>query len=195
MIRIALDSDQLPELSAQVDFLITYSDLVHDAAAWEAEHAGRQCLYIDRGLGDPAGKATIIDVERGAHVPANIPRWYDEKAAAKLSYLTYYCDRSTLPQVQAVIGGRHMWRWIAVLDGTVAIAGFVPWQSPDLIQVLGAPQLGVHADLSLVMSPSWHPAPPAPKLASAMVHIQDAARNAVQAGSELTVAADYLRQI
>jgi hypothetical protein len=195
MIRLAIDSDNLADLTADVDFIITYSDLVHDAAAFEAEHPGRQCVYIDRGNGDPGDKATIIDVETGAYNPSHLSGWYDAKAAAKLAYLTYYCNRATLPAIQAVIGGRHMWRWIAVLDGTIAIAGFVPWQSPDLIQLLGAPQLGVHADLSLVLSPSWHPAPPAPKLASAMMHIQDAGRDASKAASELAAAVNYLRQI
>lgn len=195
MIRLAIDSDNLADLTADVDFIITYSDLIHDRAAFEAEHPGRQCVYIDRGNGDPEDKATIIDVETGAHTTSSLPGWYDRKAAAKHAYLTYYCDRSTLPAVQSVIGGRHMWRWIATLDGTLAIPGFIPWQSPDLIQILGEPRLGVHADLSLVLSPSWRPAPPAPKLASAMVHIQDAARDASKVASELAAAVNYLRQI
>lgn len=159
IIRTALDSDQLDALNQPVDFVITYSDLVHDAAAFEELHKGKQVVYIDRKNGDPGNKATIIDVEPGCYAPHEIPAWYDHKAAAKLPYLTHYSDRSDLPSVHAAIGSRHMWRWVATLDGTLAIPGFVPLQGPDLVQLIGADRVGVHADFSLVLSPSWRPAP------------------------------------
>lgn len=195
MIRLAVDSDNLSDLAVPVEFIITYSDLVTDPEAWEAEHTGRQCLYIDRGTGDPGNKASIIDVEFHAYTVADLAAWYDRKAAAKIPYLTWYASRNTIAPIQAVIGGRHMWRWVATLDGTVAIAGFPVWESPDLVQILGAPQLGVHVDLSLVLSPSWHPAPMDPKLAAAEVALQDGARGIVAAGDKLHTVMTLLRAL
>lgn len=186
-IRIALDSDDLSVFGAPCDFILTYSDLVHDGVAFAAEHPGKQIEYIDRGMGDPGGKATIIDVETGAHTVASIPAWYDAKAAKHLPYLTYYCNRSTLPGVQAVIGSRHMWRWIATLDGTVAVHGFSPLQGPDLVQCTPAVHLGFHADLSLVLSPSWHPAPVSTHLGAAVLAAQNAGRDIAGAAAALAV--------
>lgn len=157
-IRVALDSDDLGSLFHPVDIIMTYSDLVHDRVAFEAEHKGKTVVYIDRKAGDPDGKASIVDVEPGCYAPFEVAAWYDHKAAAKVPYLTHYSDRNDLPAITAGIGGRHMWKWVATLDGTVGINGFVPLQAPDIVQCLPAAKVGIHADLSLVLSPSWHPA-------------------------------------
>lgn len=168
IIRTALDSDQLDVFGHPVDFVFTYSDLVHDAATFEAQHKGKQVVYIDRKLGDPGDKASIIDVEFGAYQPHEVPEWYDRKAAAKVPYLTHYSDRNDLPAIHAAIGSRHMWRWVATLDGTIGIAGFVPLQGPDIVQIANQNMLGFHADFNLVLSPSWHPAPLSEHMAAAI---------------------------
>jgi hypothetical protein len=168
---------------------------VHDPAQFEAAHTGKQCIYIDRGMGDPQDKASIIDVEFHAYTVADLPGWYDRKAAAKVPYLTWYASRNTIAPIQAVIGGRHMWRWVATLDGTLAISGFPVWQSPDLVQILGSGQLGVHVDLSLVLSPSWHPAPADPRVHAAITALQEGGREVALAGDKLHTVMTLLRAL
>jgi hypothetical protein len=194
-IRIALDSDELSVFSAPCNIILVYSDLIDDAAGFERAHPGKQVAYIDRGMGDPGNKATVADVERYALRVADLAEWYDRKAAARLPYLTYYCDRSTLGSVQAVIGGRHMWRWIATLDGTIAIPGFVPLQGPELVQCLPSSMIGIHADLSLVLSPSWRPSPVSEDLAAALAGCQNTARDLASAAAALAAVQAKLRQL
>jgi hypothetical protein len=195
MIRTALDSDDLSAFSPHVDFILTYSDLVPDAAAFEAEHKGQRVVYLDRGNGDPGDKATIIDVERGTYNPSHVPAWYDYKAARKLPFLTYYCQRSTVAAVQAVIGGRHMYRHIATLDGSLNVPGFTLFESPDLVQAFPAAMLGIHADLSLVFCPTWRPAEPTAELAKALITTQDIARDLANAAAGANILAALIRSV
>jgi hypothetical protein len=177
VIRTALDSDDLSVFKPPADFILTYSDLVIDAAAFEREYPGVQVVYIDRGIGDPDDKATIIDAETGAYRTDQVAEWYDRKAAKKAAYLTYYANRSNLLAIEADIGGRHMYRWVATLDGTIVIPGFSPLRGPDLVQTTSAAQLGFHADFSLVLNPGWHPSPDNPKLAQMNTIAADASRD------------------
>jgi hypothetical protein len=177
MIRTAIDSDDLSQLNPPATFGLVYSDLVTDAAALEREHGGKQLVYIDRGMGDPDNKASIIDVETGAYRPADVPGWYDRKTAAHVAYLTYYANRGNHLTVEAALAGRHMFRWIATLDGTIVVAGFAPLAGPDLVQTTGAAQLGLHADFSLVLNPGWHPSPADPSIAQMKTIAADASRD------------------
>jgi hypothetical protein len=185
-IRTALDSDDLSVFDPPADFILTYSDLVVDAAAFEREHPGRQVVYIDRGSGDPSNKATIIDVEPGAYRTDQVAEWYDRKTAARMAYLTYYANRSNLLAIEADIGGRHMFRWVATLDGTIVIPGFSPLRGPDLVQTTPAAQLGFHADFSLVMNPGWHPSPDNPKIAQMNTIAADASRDLTMVAGRLS---------
>jgi hypothetical protein len=151
MIRLAL-----PNSAA---FLLAYTDAVPDLPALQKQHPNSVVLLIDRGLGDPGKRATLIDIEQHAEMPSALPSWYDERAALGHQFLTAYCNRDTLPAVNAAGGGRHVWHWVATLDGTAHIDGYPPLQGPALVQILGAGQLGIHADLSLVLEDAWHPAP------------------------------------
>jgi hypothetical protein len=195
MIRTALDSDQLDAFSAGTDFIITYSDLVNDAGAFESRHPLAQVVYIDRGQGDPGYKASIIDVETGLFQPDHIPGWYDAKVKARIPFLTFYCNRSSVASCQAVLGGRHMWEWIATLDGTMAIAGYTPLFSPALIQVAGSNMTGIHADFSLVLSPSWHPTPSPQRLAAALNTVEAAARSAATVAGDLNSVMGTLKSL
>lgn len=159
MIRTAIDSDDLTVFTYPADFILTYSDLVTDPAAFGAAHPSAQVVYIDRGLGDPGGKASIADVETGALSPADVPGWLDRKAAAGVQYLTVYMNRANRAAVDAAAGNRRPFRWVATLDGTLAIAGLTPLRAPSLVQFAGEQQTGIHADLSLVFNPGWHPSP------------------------------------
>lgn len=176
MVRIMLDTDNLADLDGRFELLATYSDLVPDTAALaglRARFPDSEIVLIDRGLGDPTGQASIADIEPGALGAGALPRWVAEKKAAGIRYLTGYCDRDNLPGVEAI--ARHqIWHMVATLDGTCHIAGFTPMRGPAVVQILGEQQLGVHADLSLVLEDGWHPrdqpaaeaaqpaAPPAP---------------------------------
>jgi hypothetical protein len=193
MIRTALDSDMPGDMTGNVDFLLTYSDLVTDPAGYERQRPAQQVVYIDRGLGDPDNKATIIDIERGALTVEHLPDWYDAKVRARLPFLTYYCNRSTIASVMAVMGGRHMYRWIATLDGTVAVAGFTPMQSPDLVQILPASSIGIHADLSLILCETWRPTMPASRVTHALLQLQDAARAIAPVAAQIVAAENVIR--
>lgn len=186
MIRTALDSDSLLAFGIQVDFALTYSDLVTDPAGFEAEHPRKQVVYIDRGNGDPGNKASIIDVETGAHRIADIAPWYDHKAAAHVAYLTFYVNRSNLLAAEAAVGGRHMFRWLATLDGTIVIPGFTPLVGPDLVQIAGASATGVHADFSLVLNPGWHPSPQPDHIAQAGMVAGNVSRDLAAAAGQLS---------
>jgi hypothetical protein len=177
MIRTALDSDQLNVFTPAVNFILTYSDLVTDPAEFEHVNIDKQVIYIDRGMGDPDNKASVIDAETGAFRYDQVAGWYDKKASSHVAYLTYYCDRSGVASVEANLAGRRMYRWIATLDGTVHIAGFAPLAGPDLVQIANAAMLGIHADFSLVMNPGWHPSPADPALAQMITLAKDASRD------------------
>ena len=161
MIRAMLDSDDLAALGHVTPLIATYADLFPTHAALHgflASHPGQQVVLIDRALGDPLGVASVLDIEAHADGVGKLPGWYDRQHGRGIHYLTAYCDRSTLPAVIQAGGHRHVYHWVATLDGTVVIGGFAPLAAPAAVQCLGEAQLGVHADLSLVLEDQWHPA-------------------------------------
>lgn len=183
MIRLAFDSDDLAALPNSAPFLLTYSDIVPDLAPLLAQHPHSRIILIDRGLGDPGTRATVADVESGALTIADIPHWYDEHHAAGRENLTIYTDRNNLPSSITALAGRPAFHWVATLDGTVHVDGFTPLVGPALVQILGENQLGIHADLSLVLRDDWWPVPPAREpavvaadLATAQTWNQDVAK-------------------
>jgi hypothetical protein len=194
-IRTALDSDDWGDINVAVDFLLAYSDQVPDSLTFERAHPNHQVVYIDRGHGDPGFKASIGDFESGALQIDQVASWYDAKAKAKVAFLTHYSDRSNLASITAHLGGRNMYRWVATLDGTVNISGFVPMVGPDLVQTTPASMLGIHADLSLVMNPGWHPTPKPSQLASAQATLSDAQRDLTATAGRLSVVASTLNAI
>jgi len=155
-IRFMIDTDDLSVLTDHVQLQATYSDLVTDPATLAGKFPHSIIIYIDRGLGDPGDKATIFDVERGALTVAQAVNEYDRKHAQGIRELTVYCDRSTLPAVNAAFGARQVYRWVATLDGTAHIDGHKPLESPAAVQCLSAAMLGIHADGSLVFQDGWH---------------------------------------
>ena len=161
MIRTMLDSDDLAALGHVTPLIATYADLFKTHAeleALKAAHPGQQVVLIDRARGDDLGVASVLDIEAGAEGPAALPKWYDRQHGRGIRYLTAYCDRHMLAAVIQAGGHRHVYHWVATLDGTLVIAGFAPLAAPAVVQCLGEAQLGVHADLSLVLEDQWHPA-------------------------------------
>jgi hypothetical protein len=199
MIRLMLDTDQpallLTAAFPRAPIVATYADLVDaptlgklDAAHWD------QVLLIDRGLGDLTGRASVLDVEAKARTPGDAPGWYDQQHAKGVRYLTVYCDQDNLPAVNAAMGARDFWRWIARDDGICWIPGRTPGHAPAAIQTTNSAQLGFHADLSLVFKDNWNPAP-APSAPNVPQAVKTAADHLAQIAGELAATQQLLRQV
>lgn len=156
-VRFMLDSDNLSDLDPVAELLATYSDLVPDAKAFRQKFPDNTVILIDRGLGDPSGEATVFDIERGALTIPQAVAEYDRKHAAGVDYLTGYVDRANLDAFNQAFGDRHVYRWIATLDGTSHIQGLRALHAPAAIQCLPESDLGIHADGSLVFEDYWNP--------------------------------------
>lgn len=104
--------------------------------------------------GDPS-TGDCLDIERFDATPEDIPGWAHARQAAGISNLATYCNRDTFPAVQQVCqaNGLALYHWIATLDGTLLIPGYVPWQGPAAVQFTNTGQ----TDVSLVYEDSWHP--------------------------------------
>ena len=159
MLRIMLDTDDLHALRNDVQLLATYADLVSDPAALRREYPAQTIVFIDRGQGDPNNEASIIDVETGLYKPSDVPEWLRRKERDGIEYRTVYCNRSTLPEVDAVTSGMSYYRWTATLDGTCFIDGYKALDGPAAVQILDAAHVGVHVDMSIVLEDGWHPTP------------------------------------
>lgn len=157
MIRFMIDTDDLSKLTQHAEILATYADLVPNLAALQAKYPASKIVLIDRGLGDPEGKATIFDIEPGALTIAQAVAKYDDAKSRGLDYLTAYHDRAEANAVKAGFGDRKPWHWYATLDGTAHITGYNPLMGPAVIQVLASNSLDYRADGSLVFEDGWHP--------------------------------------
>lgn len=151
MPRLLLDSDQLSVLTGPDCAgcqIATYADLVTPGLV---ELAGGRLVVIDRGQGDPLGRATVADIEPGVlSVEAGvvlIRQWLAEGRQG----VTAYHDRSLDTQVTGALGNTECFRWISTLDGTMRPD--VP--RADVVQFAGAGELGFHADASIVWNPAW----------------------------------------
>lgn len=180
-IRVMLDTDTPTQLAVQAELLATYADL-HTPQLEQlllGRHSG--VVWIDRGLGDPANVATVLDVEAHSAGATAVPSWLDRQVSLGHRGAAVYCNRSTLDQVNTEAGQRPFRHWIARLDGIATVPGFTPGRTPAAVQVMGAAALGFHADLSLVYADDWHPtfmAPVPPSTAEAIVKALAAIKSA-----------------
>ena len=156
-IRTMLDTDVLSALDGDFELLATYSDLVPNLAELEAKFPDSRIILIDRGLGDPTGKASVADIETGALTIADVPGWLDRKESEGVEFRTIYEFRAEFDQIQAAAGHRSFYHWVATLDGTEFVSRFKALHGPAAIQILPSSKLGVHADLSLVFEDGWNP--------------------------------------
>lgn len=158
---LMFDSDQ-PEVLLATGLLgvrvATYADLLTPTLV---KQFGPRLVAIDRGLGDPLGLATVADVESHADSIARgvalVRQWITEKRPTP----AVYHDRADWPAVTAALGTTMCRHWVATLDGTASPGG----QRPSVVQILGANQVGFHADLSIVWDESFHPLPAASQAA------------------------------
>lgn len=115
-------------------------------------HYGPGKVFIDVTGGLPNG-AMWLDVERGDASAADVPGWLDERA--RYGEGGIYCNRDTLPSVEAAAGDRPHWLWVATLDGTLDVP--LPPGAGHLVAVQAFPAtwLPVHADLSVVTDAAY----------------------------------------
>ena len=150
---VLFDSDE-PAVLLQASLagcrVATYADL---ATAALVKELGPRCIWIDRGHGDPLGIATVVDIEPGLYTVANGVAKVLQMVAEKRPTPAVYHDRNDWAAVTAALHGASVRHWVATLDGTC-----LPLASrPAAVQILGAKQVGFHADLSIVWDDTWHP--------------------------------------
>lgn len=151
MTAVMFDSDTpdlLLKVSAPGQRLATYTDLLTPAFITAA---GDRLVGIDRGHGDPHGKAVVVDIERGLYTPQSGAQRIRELVAAGGRQVTAYCNRSNYAAVDQALGGLHVHHWVSTLDGTLVPAG----EHEVAVQFAGAAQLGFHADISIVWNDQW----------------------------------------
>lgn len=156
MVSVMFDSDEPDILLAtglQGCRVATYADLLTPALVVQF---GPRLVAIDRGLGDRLGLATVVDIEPNAdsiaRAAALIRQWTTERRPSP----TAYHDRAIWGQVNTAVAGTGCHHWVATLDGTASPDGM----RPSVVQILGANQVGFHADLSIVWDESFHPLAP-----------------------------------
>jgi hypothetical protein len=108
--------------------------------------------------GDPT-RGNALDVETGDATPAMAPAWWDHRHVAGVPQLAVYCNRSTLPEVLAAMGGRQFFLILATLDGSIPAE--YEGRRVDAVQFAGAQLTGGHWDATLVWNDAWLPSPPA----------------------------------
>lgn len=153
MPNVMFDSDE-PAVLEQVALagcrVATYADL---ATPDLVKALGPRCVWIDRGHGDHLGIATVVDIEPGLYTVAAGVAKLLQMIAEKRPQPTAYHDRNDWAAVTAALHGTQVHHWVATLDGTC-----LPLASrPAAVQILGAKQVGFHADLSIVWDDTWHP--------------------------------------
>jgi len=124
---------------------------LHDVKQrWPNAKHVRINVNADPGLGD------CLDVETGDATPDHVDGWARARLAAgvPMENLAVYCNRSTLPAVQAATSLK-LFHWVATLDGTLTIEGYKPWVAPAAVQFVSIP--GLNVDVSLVYESAWHP--------------------------------------
>lgn len=154
-LRFACDSDNLADLVG-TDVVLTYSDLVKTAdelQALERRFPGSEIGLFDRGLGDPTGQATIIDVERGARSAADVPHFLQEKTGQGWANPTVYLLPSSLGDVERAAGGAGWWRMFASFGAGLS----VPGHPLAMVQFIDSTRIGAHIDLTVIHNPHWHP--------------------------------------
>lgn len=157
MTGVLFDSDQPAVLEMALLAgcrVATYSDLATPALV---KALGARCIWIDRGHGDPLGLATVVDIEPGLYTVANGVARFRQFVSERRPTPAVFHDRNDWPAITSALTGVPARHWVATLDGTCSPEG----QHPAAVQIIGAAQLGFHADLSIVWDDTWHPLPAA----------------------------------
>jgi len=184
-IRVMLDTNDLSALDPACELLATYSDLVPNPAELESKFPHSRIILIDRGLGDPSGKASVADIETGALTIQDVPGWLDRKKTEGIDFRTIYESRGEFDAIAAAAGHRSFWHWVATLDGTAFINRFKALHGPAAVQILPSSKLDYHADLSLVFEDGWNPTRPSLNRSGLRREVNAAISSASSAVSDL----------
>lgn len=105
-------------------------------------------VWIDV-LGNAPNSCSWLDVESGDATPGHVPGWLDLRNQPGNQGI--YCNRATLPAVNAAAAGRPYNVWIATLDGNPFPV--LPAVSGQLVavQAIPASMLGFNADMSVIV--------------------------------------------
>ena len=126
----------------------TYADLLTPEIV---AHFGARLAVIDRGHGDPLNKAHIVDCESGADTLQQSADKLHQWTAEGRPYVTAYANRSTQPQLKALLGTLEPFWWVATLDGTMNVGD----NYTALVQFAGEAAIGKHVDVSIVYHTGW----------------------------------------
>jgi hypothetical protein len=154
--RLACDSDNVSAL-VQTPLVFTYADLFRteqELQNLKARFPLSRVKLIHRGLGDPLGKATIVDIEHGALTMKQGEQFMRQWVAEKRPFPTAYFNRSEMSAIDSALKDlKGWWRWIATLDGTMR----VPQHPNAMVQFANAAMAGTHVDMSIVYWPQYEP--------------------------------------
>lgn len=158
MTRIAGDSTTLGNVPDAADVVLYYVNGLYAAteAGVAKRYPGKVLVGIDVNATSP-DKGAVLDVEKGDATPADAPGWLQKRRkAVPDGPATVYCNRSTLPEVEAACTAAKLTvakdylLFVATLDGTLYTGPGVA-----LCQVW---DFGSY-DLSVIWDDGWHPAP------------------------------------
>jgi hypothetical protein len=148
----AYDSTQPWLIPLEAPAVLIYADGLYkwsEASVKRLAHCRYRHITV---LGDPA--ANICDVETGDVRPAQAPEflrgWRNLHPTGSPG--TIYCNRSTLPAVQAACQGLEFNVWLATLDGSRPLSIAPPGR---LVAVQYQGGAAAPYDLSVVWDESW----------------------------------------
>jgi len=122
-------------------------------------HSGHAWVDV---IGDAPDACSILQIDGADQAAINAMlakarNWLE--ARNKHGPGTMYVNRANLPALQAKLDGLEddYWVWLATLDGTVCYSA-VPGNGGKLaaVQGWGADQIGLHADLSVILDQGWY---------------------------------------
>jgi hypothetical protein len=120
-------------------------------------HSGAAWIDVIGNAPDMCSVLQIDGVDQAAInvMLAKARNWIE--ARNKYGPGTIYVNRANLPAVQRNLAGLNYWFWLATLDGTVCYSA-VPGNGGKLaaVQGWGAAQVGLHADLSVILDQGWY---------------------------------------
>lgn len=168
--RTMYDSANPAGIPADAQMVAGYVPPSRYAAAWDgpqgfARFPKAQHVRITVAGTEPdARAASVVDVERGAFVPAQARNFIRERNAFRPGTATVYVQESSLTTLTIACKGLHYWVWVAwwiqVPPSPEQIAA-VEALLPPGVRLAAWQYLSTEAyDVSLVVSADWHPVKP-----------------------------------
>lgn len=167
MTRTMGDGVVLANIPQTVDIVAVYRN-----GLWRADPAAVAKRFPPKAIvtvwidvnGTAPGSCQVLDVEKGDAGPNQAPGWIKaRRAAVHTSLPTVYCNRSTLPDVEAacsaagLLAGRDYQLWISTLDGTETMNGKALKSVPGVVACQLAGGMTAKWDRSVVYDDAWHP--------------------------------------